>query len=172
MKDLIIIAAEEFIDKWNQLNNTTIPYINHKFDLKGHTAGQFWFRSTNSWFRWNLPIAEQNSDHYLIQTVGHEVAHYLARKTYSYRITPHGWEWKQVMQKLGLEPARCHNYSTTPARIVARPFKYICPCTKIYNFTATKFKNMVLRGLNKDGQTKYRCCICNTYINIKQVKPI
>ena len=171
MKDLIEIATEEFIDKWNSEQNANIPYIKHKFDLRGKVAGQFWYSTSSSWFRWNLPVAEQNSDDYLVQTVGHEVAHHITRTVYPHA-TSHGWEWKNVMRQLGLEPARYHNYAVTPARIVKRPFKYLCPCGDTHKITATKFKNFVLRGLYSNGDTKYRCTNCNTRINIKEVKPI
>ena len=170
MKDLIQIATEEFIDKWNNQQSKQIPYIHHKFDLKGRVAGQFWHHNIKCWFRWNLPLAIQNSDDFLINTVGHEVAHLITHHTYP-RATSHGYEWKSVMVNLGLEPARCHSYKTTPARTVPRPFTYLCQCGDIHRITATKFKNFVMAGIKQGGQTNYRCNNCGTYININDIKP-
>lgn len=103
------------------------------FSLRGRCAGQACVEHNGrTKLRINLQLLADNLDDFLRQTVPHEVAHLVvywqARKGRT-KLPPHGTEWRVVMQNcFGLEPKRCHNYQTTPARVVPRPFLYNCSC--------------------------------------------
>jgi SprT protein len=169
LKDQIMQAATIFIAKYNQATGKEIPIDpGHKFDLKGKVAGQFCFRSTGSYLRWNLQAAKKYTTDYMTQTVGHEVAHYIAFQI-DKRAQAHGTLWKAIMWQLGLPTNRCHAYNLAPARTVTKPFKYICPCGVEMNFTVKKYQNMILRGLKEGGKTYYYCKKCHTYINILKI---
>lgn len=55
-----------------------------------------------------------HSEDFLVQTVGHEVAHIIsfAQKR---GIKPHGDEWRRVMWAFSLPATRCHNYNEIQA---------------------------------------------------------
>lgn len=90
------------------------------FDLRGTTAGEAY--SDKNHIRLNGQLLNENTEHFIEQTVGHEWAHLAARHLHGPRIRSHGPEWKSVMVKLGLDPARCHTYATQKARVVkAKP---------------------------------------------------
>ena len=63
-------------------------------------------------------LLNENTDHFIEQTVGHEWAHLAAANLHGHKIRSHGPEWKAVMHKLGLDAARCHAYTTQKARTV------------------------------------------------------
>ena len=124
-----------------------------QLNLRGETAGQAW--PERNLLRLNRVLLEENQQHYLEHTLGHEVAHLIADKIYGKKIRPHGSEWKYVMESVFNLPAlRTHNYDTR--RASKRPFAYRCKCPeKITHFTAIRH-NRVLRG------TKYQCLACRS----------
>lgn len=84
------------------------------FDLRGTTAGQAF--PAKHHIRLNGQLLNENTDHFIEQTVGHEWAHLAAIHLHGPKIRSHGSEWKSVMVKLNLNPARCHAYATQKAR--------------------------------------------------------
>jgi SprT protein len=110
-----------------------LPEASIDFSLRGRCAGQAVVeRKGETRLRINLQLLDENLEDYLAQTIPHEVAHLVvnwqARKK-RLKPRPHGIEWQAIMRDcFGLEPQRCHNYKTKPARIVPRPFVYSCSC--------------------------------------------
>ncbi len=101
----------------------------------------------------NEQLAYENFDDYLINTIGHEVAHIVAYQLCGLRIKPHGKEWRGVMTVLGLDPVRCHEYDTTrTARRRPRNYIYKCNCS-IHRITESRHKQ------NKNGRFMI-CRIC------------
>lgn len=103
------------------------------FSLRGRCAGQARVtRSGKTCLRINPVLLKENLDDFLTHTIPHEVAHLVVNwqsRNKRQRPRPHGPEWQAVMQScFGLEPRRCHNYRTTPARVVPRSFLYSCSC--------------------------------------------
>ena len=96
------------------LVKTTMAYPTVSFDLRGATAGEAY--PTKNHIRLNGQLLNENTDDFVQQTVAHEWAHLAAFNLYKHRIRAHGPEWKSVMFKLGLDPARCHTYQTQKAR--------------------------------------------------------
>lgn len=88
-----------------------------RFDLKGSTAGTAGYNVRNpaaSVIRFSATLLRENPEHFLKQTVGHEVAHLLAHFINpDRRIDPHGREWRNVMWAFSLPANRCHSYDTS-----------------------------------------------------------
>ena len=99
------------------------PYI--RLDLRGESAGQA--LPGKYQLRFNPVLLRENREHFLKQTVGHEVAHLLAYELFGPGVQAHGKEWKSIMVKVfGLPAERCHNYDTQ--RTSNRPWIYRCKC--------------------------------------------
>lgn len=128
-------------------------------NLRGETAGQAW--PEDNLLRLNRVLLEENQQHYLKHTLGHEVAHLIADTVYGKKIRPHGREWKYVMEQVFNLPARrTHNYDTS--RASKRPYAYRCQCPdKVTHFTAIRH-NRVLRG------TKYQCLKCRCTLKFER----
>lgn len=89
----------------------TFPTPRVLFGLQGTTAGRAYFPDNKINFQPTL--LRENADHFVQQTVGHEVGHLAAYFKYGMTIKPHGHEWASVMWHLGLPATRCHNYDVS-----------------------------------------------------------
>lgn len=95
-----------------------IDPVEHRFDLRGRTAGQALWPS--GILRWNLDIAcnhgPEQSRMFLAQTVPHEVAHHVARERHGPGPRSHGPEWQMYMRFFGVQPRRTHSMKASRAR--------------------------------------------------------
>lgn len=95
--------------------------------LRGLKAGVA--HLTENKLRFNAQLYRENQEHFLRQTVAHEVAHLVAHQMFGPRIAPHGEEWQLIMRGVyGLVPERCHNYEVQH-RVQTR-YIYRCACTE------------------------------------------
>jgi SprT protein len=77
--------------------------------------------------RFNPQLYRENSQHFLKQTVAHEVAHLIAHQLFGDRIQPHGEEWQLIMRGVyELPPDRCHTYAVKRRQVTR--YIYRCPC--------------------------------------------
>jgi SprT protein len=97
-----------YVDKANAKLNIRMPMPKVRFGIEGTTAGRAYYREHLVTF--NPTLFAENVEHFLIQTVGHEVGHLAAFRWKGPGIRPHGEEWANVMWYLGLPATRCHNY--------------------------------------------------------------
>lgn len=140
-------AAEQ---RARELYRLDLPPATIDFSLRGRCAGQARLgREARPRLRINLQLLAENLEDFLVVTIPHEVAHLVvlwqARQRRS-RPRPHGPEWQAVMRDcFALEPVRCHDYQTTPARVVRRPFIYACPCRE-HRLTSTMHNRIRLAG--------------------------
>ena len=121
------------------------------FKLRGQKAGVA--HLTENLLRFNPKLYAENREHFLRQTVAHEVAHLVAHQMFGGRIQPHGEEWQLIMRGVyELPPNRCHNYAVQ-RRVVTR-YIYRCPCPEgDFPFTAQRHK------LVRQGR-RYLCRRC------------
>lgn len=92
-----------------------IPYPRVKFDLNNTVGGMAVYRPidmANAVVRLNPTLLYENVEHFLEQTVGHEVGHLVTGFQTKGDAKPHGKEWQRVMWTFGLPATRCHNYDT------------------------------------------------------------
>lgn len=99
--------------------------------LRGQKAGVA--HLTENKLRFNAQLYRENREHFLRQTVAHEVAHLVAHQMFGPRIAPHGEEWQLIMRGVyGLPPDRCHSYALQ--RRVQTRYLYHCACPENAEF--------------------------------------
>ncbi|MCW3148419.1 SprT family zinc-dependent metalloprotease [Stutzerimonas stutzeri] len=121
------------------------------FKLRGQKAGVAHLH--DNLLRFNPQLYRENREHFLEQTVAHEVAHLIAHRMFGPRIQPHGEEWQLIMQGVyELAPERCHTYA-----IERRPrtrYVYRCQCIeRDFPFSAQRH-SLVRKG------RRYFCRSC------------
>ena len=137
-------AAESFFQK-----SFKKPYI--RLDLTGESAGQAWIEKHQ--LRFNKVLLHENREHFIKQTIAHEVAHLLAYELFGPKIRAHGREWQGIMTKVFRLPAdRCHSYDT--GKSSRKQWLYQCHCKGKATLLGTIRHNRSQRG------TVYLCTAC------------
>ena len=165
-RDEILIAvedaiqiAERFYDRSFERPKSII------FKNNGTTAGTSWYAKRELTF--NIDIAENEGIKFL-QTVKHEVAHWIQHSIYGYfyhgrKVMPHGKEWKWIMVNVYKIPAdRCHEYdvSVTTTRQTKKYVWGNCGCNgRTYTLSSVKHN----KGIT--GRARYRCPLCKSTIS-------
>ncbi|MFR0675314.1 SprT family zinc-dependent metalloprotease [Enterobacterales bacterium AW_CKDN230030176-1A_HGKHYDSX7] len=127
--------AEAFFDR-------RFPRPEVSLKLRGQKAGVAHLQQ--NLLRFNAQLYRENTDHFLRQTVAHEVAHLVAHHVFGGRIQPHGREWQSIMIGVyGLPADRCHSYAVE-RRSVLR-YLYHCPCPES-EFAFTAQRHRLVRG--------------------------
>ena len=97
----------------------------------------------------------KTEQHFIEQTVAHEVAHLLAHELFGPRVQSHGKEWQAIMVKVfGLPADRCHTYDTK--RVSRRPWVYQCQCEGKTITLSTIRHNRAKKGII------YQCMSCRS----------
>lgn len=109
-----------------ELWNVRRPPPTIDFRLRGGPAGKAHLQRNHLQF--NAALLRANREHFLHQTVGHEVAHLVVYALYGARAKSHGAEWKQVMREFGLDTRATHDYDVTGVRRSRSPYIYACGC--------------------------------------------
>jgi SprT protein len=117
-----------------------------RFAKRGTTAGT---ASSKKWeLNFNEILLNENVEHFVKQTVAHEVAHLIDHAVFDSHAVKfcsftgkrkkrqsHGANWKRVMYVLGVPADRCHTYDVANSKIKRRPsatFDYKCTgCGKV-----------------------------------------
>ena len=142
-KKEIQARVENLVDLANFTHDLGMEYPKIIYDLKGTTAGQAFYYENK--LRLNSVALKNYRDHFIDQTVGHEVAHLVAFQKNGGDIKPHGYEWRNIMRMYNLPPSRCHSYDLPSARKITR-HNYICEsCGKKTPLTTFKH-NQWLKG--------------------------
>jgi SprT protein len=126
------------------------------FRLRGQKAGVAHLNC--NLLRFNPQLYSQNREHFLKQTVAHEVAHLVAHQMFGGRIRPHGEEWQLIMRGVyELAPDRCHSYEISAP---SRPrYIYRCACDgQEFPFTAQRHA-LVHKG------RRYFCRTCKVTLS-------
>lgn len=121
MKLLTPELRKEVADRQEECYRLAEKHFNRKFerpevrfDIKNHDGGRAY--SGLNLIRYNLILLVENKEHFLKQTVAHEVAHLINRAANKVpegkkRLMPHGKEWKAIMTNVfHLEPHVTHTY--------------------------------------------------------------
>lgn len=127
-----------------------------RFDKRGTTAGT---ANGSKWeLNFNETLLNENVDHFVKQTVAHEVAHLIDHQVYDSHAprydrlgrrkkrSVHGRTWKMVMMALGVPADRCHNYDVSNAKQTRRKsetFNYKCTgCETVLPMGKIRHNNM------------------------------
>lgn len=124
-----------------------------------------------------LDFAENVGVEY-IQTIKHEVAHYIQDQLYK-GSKAHGREWKFIMRYvMGLAPDRCHHYDTSVTKSKTQTrHTYGCGCGKTFKLSTT-MHNRIQKGLTSSNpidevRTRRRCKSCRGILQlIKKGNPL
>jgi SprT protein len=106
--------------RWYSLGIQLFPQqekpVEITFNVGGSDGGHAFWGKNSSYFRidYNWGLAQENFEHFVSQTVPHEVAHLIANEFFK-EFWPDGVShsdlWKFVMMKFGKSPDRCHSYN-------------------------------------------------------------
>jgi len=122
----ILQRVEECLGLARKHYGIELPWIDVRFDLSGDTAGFYCSRGDKKWFRFNRGLIEHHLEDFLVDTVPHEVSHYVTRTIWGRKVKSHGKEWKSVMRDVfKLEPTRCHSLDTSALKVT---YEYTCGC--------------------------------------------
>ena len=124
-----------------------------EFNKRGKCAGVCSQKHGKFYINLNNILLNENSYDFIYDTVTHEFAH--AADKVIFNNWGHGKTWKQIMQTLGVEPKRCHNYDTTNSTVkkVKKGFIYKCNCRE-HNLTIIRHNKVQKKGV------QYRCKKC------------
>lgn len=142
LKELIVAKVHECLDKAHaRWPHETFRFPNVRFDKRGTVAGT---ANSAKWeLNFNMVLCAENTEHFVAQTVPHEVAHLLDHQVYDShaprydrlgrrkRRQPHGPNWKRCMAVLGVPADRCHDYDVSNAKVKRRKqksYEYECTC--------------------------------------------
>lgn len=135
-----------------------LPELDLRFNLKGTTAAQF-CRDTpeqqeGTWFfRINKTLLRANLESFLLDTIPHEVAHYVTRFIWGGKVRSHGKEWQSVMSDcFKVAATRCHNMDVSKVR--RAPYIYGCACPGRTFQLTVRLHNSIQRGRRR------RCKVC------------
>ncbi len=125
------------------------------FKLKGKRGG--YAMAFKNLIAINNEMLHRNGDAFIKDVPGHEAAHIITRKIYSFAVDAHGREWASVMRNIcHQEPKRCHNF------VVVTKNEYFCKCTDTI-YISTTIHNRILKGKS------YLCKKCRTTIKWKKL---
>jgi SprT protein len=150
----VVTRTTELVTEGSRLIGRRAPQPRIAFDLRGQAAGQFRVdRNGEAAIRYNLALLVRHAADFIVQTVPHEVAHYLVYLRFGRHVRPHGPEWQQLMRVLGADPRRCHDFDVDglKARRLRR-HAYHCRCGE-HALTSIRH-HRVLRG------ARYVCRMC------------
>ena len=144
--------------------------IQIKTSLRGKTAGMFsWKLSVENicTLKFHQVFLAENEEHYLSNTVPHEVAHLVQWAIHDngrqrFLTKPHGSEWKNIMQAFGLKPNMRHEYAIDSIKSVQNQTAYTCGCAGKVIMLSKIRHGKIQKG------TKYRCRDCKSVIAISQ----
>lgn len=151
MPDTLMARVEACYQQAEAFFGRTFARPDVSFKLRGQKAGVA--HLTENRLRFNPQLYRENQEHFLKQTVAHEVAHLVAHQVFGPRIQPHGEEWQLIMQGVYALPAdRCHHYAVE--RSQAPRHLYHCQCPAPEHLFSAQRHRLVLKG------RRYLCRRC------------
>ena len=153
-KRQVIDQTLHYIQLANNQLDLSMPDIDIVFDLKGRASGMFTVRSGQLRIRYNPIIFSKFFEDTLLNTVAHEVAHYVVYHLYGSRVKPHGDEWKRVMNLFEVVPEVTSRYdvSDLPLHRQAR-HDYRCACMR-HQLSTTRHNKV------QNRKAVYKCRKC------------
>ena len=155
---LVTEKVNETVSKLNNIYNFDMPIPSIYFDLTEFEAGYAKYKSMSVHF--NPILASENWNHFIAETVSHEVCHiavwywcFFCKKPFPK--SKHDPIWKKMMIEVGATPNITHDYDLSNLRKKKiKQFAYACSCSTPTVVSLT-VHNRILNG------ALYRCCKCN-----------
>lgn len=136
-------SVRDYVARGERLLQTRFPVPTLDVSLRGLMAGRAHLQRWHLQF--NAALLRDNREHFLRQTVGHEVAHLLVYVTTRGRAKPHGAEWKALMRAFSLETRATHDYDVSRLRRGRASYVYRCGCNDDVRLGPTRHRR-ILRG--------------------------
>lgn len=158
-KNEIIERVAEYILRSENIFGQAFKPVEVLFDLTGRSAGMYKVFRGKQVIRFNPYHFSKYLEENMLETIPHEVAHYITDQVYGLRnIRPHGKEWQALMLRFGVEPRRTFSYSLEgiPTRTQKR-FPYACSCMQ-FEITTRRHNSI------QKGRMEYRCRQCGSKI--------
>ena len=154
-KQLVVSRTSQYIADANIQLKLDLEDVPIKFDLKGKSSGMFVVKNKQVYIRYNEMIFSAYFDDALINTVAHEVAHYVVFSVWGLNsVKPHGREWKQVMTLLGVKAEVTSRYNVEHIPLhQQRRHEYSCAC--MHHLLSTTRHNKV-----QSSKAVYSCKKC------------
>ena len=147
--------TEQYIQQAERIYDRRFDRVPVLFDLKGRAAGMFKVIGKRRLIRYNPWIFAKYFEENLLDTVPHEVAHFIVHEVYPRRSTrPHGVAWKGLMSKFGADAGVTFdlNLDGVPQRS-QRTHPYYCGC-QVHEVSTTRHNRVQARRM------RYHCCSC------------
>ena len=122
------------------------------------TAGKAYFQ--RNMIKLSVPLLILNEAKFILDTPGHEAAHLISYQRFGRPGIGHGAKWKQVMNIIGQQAKRCHNF-TVPKKTNTVTARCSCTTHEISTIRANKIKS---------GSAYYSCKKCNTQLELGTVR--
>jgi len=154
-KEQVIESTNAYVEKACESLNINLASINVRFDLSGKSSGMFVVRQGKAHIRYNEIIFSRYFEDSVINTVAHEVAHYVVYSIHRWkRVKPHGAEWKSIMSIFGVpaEVTGKYDISSLPLR-QQRRHDYRCECMS-HQLTTTRHNKV------QNKKAVYHCKKC------------
>lgn len=120
------------------------------YQQRGTSAGTAWLQDWE--IRLNPVLLMENKQAFIDEVVPHELAHLLVYRRFGQAATPHGSEWRRMMEEVLQTPAsRTHQFGI--ASVQSKTFPYQCRC-QLHQLTVRRH-NRIQRG-----ESEYRCRRC------------
>ena len=126
----VIRATLACLARAEGLYRRSFPAIPVHFDLRGRAAGMYRVQRGARTIRYNPHIFAKFFSESLVETVPHEVAHYVTDVLHGLvNVRPHGREWREVARALGATPRATGRYDLTGIPLRRESvFDYRCTC--------------------------------------------
>lgn len=134
LKAKVDVTVAATIEKIEQLYKTKFSKpVTIRYDINSARTGGLAYPGTFL-IRLNPDYLNKYQDEYIKRTVVHEVAHLGVEQVYRldqgrWKVDAHGSEWKNMMIRLGADPARCHSYEAEEGQGRQKTkYAYVCGC--------------------------------------------
>jgi len=154
-KEQVLQSTNSYIERACKSLNINLPSINVRFDLSGKSSGMFVVRRGKAHIRYNEIIFASYFEDSVVNTVAHEVAHYVVYSMHKWRsVKPHGSEWKSIMSLFGVPPEVTSKYDISALPLKQqRRHSYMCDCMN-HQLTTTRHNKI------QNKKTIYHCKKC------------
>ncbi|WJY15599.1 SprT family zinc-dependent metalloprotease [Pectobacteriaceae bacterium CE90] len=149
LQQAVIRCLREKLRHANAVLGSHYPEPTVNYYQRGLTAGSAWLKTWE--IRLNPILLKENQQTFIDEVIPHELAHLLVFSRFG-RTSPHGKEWRWMMEEVLNVPARrTHRFEITSVQ--GKTFPYQCSCRQ-HDLTLRRH-NRVVRG-----ETEYRCRYC------------
>lgn len=157
----VIQQTGYYIAQANEQLSLKLKPIEVRFDLKGRSSGMFVVRGKQVYIRYNEMMFFKFFEDTLVNTVAHEVAHYVVYAMWGIKkVKPHGQEWKQIMAIFNVpaEVTSCYDVADLPLHR-QQQHAYECNCMT-HQLSTTRHNKVQLK------RAVYKCKKCKTVLTL------